>query len=178
MPELDTKRLLLRPFAETDLYRMAELMADEGFMRFSLGRFDREQTAAFLAKVCARDRAGLPSQYAVIMRAENRLIGYCGFFAQTIDGVEELEIAYRIDPAYWNRGVATEATRAVVDHGLNNLQLPRLISLIHPDNAPSRRVAEKNGMMLEKETTFRGFPTLLFCLRRETAANQTLRNAG
>jgi RimJ/RimL family protein N-acetyltransferase len=164
MPELLTERLLLRSFTEADLDRMGELMADKDFMRFSLGVFTPEQTAAFLEKIRARDRDGLPSQFAVIFRKESRLIGYCGFFAQIVDGEEELEIGYRIDPAYWNQGIATEAARAVRDHAFNDLHLSRVISLIHPDNAPSRRVAEKNGMTLEEATVFRGFPTFVFSL--------------
>jgi ribosomal-protein-alanine N-acetyltransferase len=164
MPKLLTKRLLLRSFAETDLDQMADLMADNDFMRFSLGTFTREQTGAFLENVRARDRDGLPSQFAVVFPEDSRVIGYCGFFAQIVDGVEELEIGYRIDPSHWNRGIATEAARAVRDHALNDLHLSRVVSLIHPDNAPSRRVAEKNGMMLEKETVFRGFTTLVFSL--------------
>jgi RimJ/RimL family protein N-acetyltransferase len=165
MPELPTPRLLLRPFVETDLDRMAELMADKGFMRFSLGVFSREQTASFLEKVRARDRAGLPSQFAVLLRENGRLIGYCGFFLQVVDEVEELEIGYRIDPVWWGRGLATEAVRAICHHAFTKLGLPRVISLIHPDNVASRRVAEKNGMTLEKETVFRGFPTIVFSIR-------------
>ena len=141
---------------------MAELMANKDFMRFSLGVFSREQTAAFLERVQTRDRDGLPSQFAVIFRADERLIGYCGFFSWIVDGIEEIEIGYRLDPAYWKRGIATEAARAVRDHGLNDLHLPRLTSLIHPDNLASRRVAEKNGMTPEKETVFRNFPTIVF----------------
>ncbi len=67
-------------------------------------------------------------------------------------------------PDYWNKGLTTEAARAVRDHAFRNLKLERVISLVHPDNVPSRRVAEKNGMKLEKETTFRGFPTQAFAL--------------
>ena len=79
----------------------------------------------------------------------------------------EVEIGYRLDPAYWNRGLITEAARTVRDHAFEDLKLPRVISLIHPENIPSRRVAEKNGMKIEKEITFRGFPTLVFAMTRE-----------
>ena len=48
------------------------------------------------------------------------------------------------------------------DYAFNILGLPRVISLIHPQNHASRRVVEKNGMLLEKETVFRGFPVLVF----------------
>jgi RimJ/RimL family protein N-acetyltransferase len=164
MPTLPTPRLLLRAFAAGDLDKMATLMADKDFMRFSLGVFSREQTAGFLDKVRARDHDGLPSQFGVTFRENDRLIGYCGFFPQIVDEIEELEIGYRIDSAYWGRGLATEAARAVRDHAFNDLHLPRVISLIHPDNIASRRVAEKNGMTPEKETIFRGFPTIVFSL--------------
>jgi ribosomal-protein-alanine N-acetyltransferase len=139
-------------------------MANSDFMRFSLGAFSREQTAAFLDKVVGWERGGLPSQFAVVHRTDNRLIGYCGFFHQQVDGTDEIEIGYRFHPDYWNQGLATEAARAVRDHGFRDLNLPRLISLVHPDNLPSRRVAEKNGMSVEKETVFRGFPTLVFSI--------------
>jgi ribosomal-protein-alanine N-acetyltransferase len=164
---LQTPRLILRSFSDGDLDEMSALMANAAFMRFSLGVFSREQTAGFLEKVRARDRDGLPSQFGVVFRHDNRLIGYCGFFLQIVDDVEELEIGYRIHPDYWGQGIATEAARAVRDHGFDHLKLPRLISLIHPANLASRRVAEKNGMTPEKETVFRGFPTIVFSISQE-----------
>ncbi|MFZ1218882.1 MAG: GNAT family N-acetyltransferase [Chthoniobacterales bacterium] len=88
--------------------------------------FSREQTGAFLDKVRARDREGLPWQFGVVFRENRQLIGYCGFFAQTVDNIEELEIGYRIDPSYWRRGIATEAARAVRDYALTELRLPAL----------------------------------------------------
>lgn len=167
MISLHTPRLLLRALAEADLEDLAALMVNPDFMRFSLGAFSREQTTDFLEKVRSRNREGLPSQFAVTFLQEDRLIGYCGFFLQIVDSVEEIEIAYRIDPAYWGRGLATEAAGAVRDHAFNDLKLPRVISLIHPDNHASRRVAEKNGMRPEKETIFRGFPTIVFGIERD-----------
>jgi ribosomal-protein-alanine N-acetyltransferase len=127
MTILQTPRLLLRPFSESDLDEMSALMANTDFMRFSLGVFSREQTAAFLEKVMTRERVGLPSQFGVVLRAEERLIGYCGFFAQVVDDVEELEIGYRLHPGHWGQGLATEAARAARDYGFEELKLPRLI---------------------------------------------------
>jgi ribosomal-protein-alanine N-acetyltransferase len=167
MTALRTTRLNLRPFYGGDLDGLSALMANPDFMRFSLGVFSREQTAGFLEKVRERDRAGLPSQFALILRSDQRLIGYCGFFRQTVDDVEELEIAYRLDPSYWRQGIATEAARAVRDHAFDDLQLSHVISLIHPENTASRRVAEKNGMIPEREIVFRGFPTVVFGINRE-----------
>jgi len=167
MAILKTLRLTLRPFREDDVDPMAKLFANPDFMRFSLGVFTkREQTVAFMEKVIRWDREGIPSQFAVVPCGEENFIGYCGFFHHPEHGIEDIEIGYRLNPAYWNRGLATEAARAVRDHGFHDLKLERVISLIHPENIPSRRVAEKNGMTVEKEIIFRGFPTLMFSLSR------------
>jgi [ribosomal protein S5]-alanine N-acetyltransferase len=164
---IETPRLILRHFVESDLDAMTVLMANPDFMRFSSGVLNREQTARFLFdRVIAPAREGLPSAFALITRDENRLIGYCGFLRQVVDEVNEIEIGYRVHPAYWNRGLATEGARAVRDYAFAVLKLDRVISLIHPDNHASRRVTEKNGMILEKTTTFRGFPTLVFAIAR------------
>ena len=165
--EWRTPRLILRSFREEDVDAMAQLFATPDFMRFSLGAFtERKKTVDFIEKVMSWDRASMPSQFAVLRRGEHAVIGYCGFHHHSeVPG--EVEIGYRLHPAYWNRGLITEAARAVRDHGFANLKLPRVISLVHPENIPSRRVAEKNGMKVEKEITFRGFPTLVYAITRE-----------
>jgi RimJ/RimL family protein N-acetyltransferase len=164
---LETARLLLRPFAADDLDRMADLMANKDFMRFSMGPMTREQTQSFLDKVIGWDREGLPSQFAMILRSSDTLVCYCGFFHHEVDGKMEIEIGYRLQCDFWNRGLTTAAARAVRDHGFRDLKLEYVISLIHPENHASRRVAEKNGMILERETIFRGFPTFVFSITRE-----------
>ena len=167
MPVLETARLILRPFGKEDLNHLAELMANADFMRFSRGPKTHEETAAFLETVIGWHRAGSPSPFAVVIRSDGVLVGYCGFLHQEVDGEKEIEIGYRLHPDYWNRGIATEAARRVRDHAFSDLELPRVISLIHYDNTPSRRVAEKIGMTFEKEILFRSFPTQVFALIRE-----------
>jgi ribosomal-protein-alanine N-acetyltransferase len=164
--ELQTPRLILRSFCEEDLNAMAELFANPDFMRFSLGSYTREQTRAVLQKFLSWEETGLPSQFAVVLRENNQVLGYCGFLHHP-EVPNEVEIGYRLNPEYWNRGLITEAARVVRDHGFRDCELSRVISLIHPDNVPSRRVAEKNGMKIEKEITFRGFPTLVYAITRE-----------
>ncbi len=166
--QLETGRLILRSFRKEDVDAMAQLFANPDFMRFSLGVFtERKQTIAFIEKVMSWDHAGIPSQFAVVPRGEDAIIGYCGFFYHPEHGIEDIEIGYRLNPDYWNRGLITEAARAVRNHGFRHCKLSRVISLIHPENIPSRRVAEKNGMEVEKEITFRGLPTLLYAMTRE-----------
>ena len=166
-PTLQTARLLLRPFRPDDLNLFAGFFQNEGFIRFSSGNFPRERVAELIDKIIGWNRDGLPSQYVVIVRDSETPIGYCGFFHQQVDDQPEIDIGYRLHPDFWSKGFATEAARAVRDHGFSDWKLDRVISLIHPDNAASRRVAEKNGMTLERETIFKGFPAQVFAISRQ-----------
>ena len=172
--QLRTERLILRAFSREDVDAMTQLFANPDFMRFSLGVFtERKKTVDFIEKVMGWNLAGMPSQFAVVLRGQHAVIGYCGFHHHPeVPG--EVEIGYRLHPDYWNRGLITEAARAVRDHAFADLKLPRVISLVHPENIPSRRVAEKNEMKIENEITFRGFPTLVYAINRE----QWLANRG
>lgn len=162
--QLHTARLILRSFCEEDVDAMSQLFANPDFMRFSLGAFTkRQQAIAFIDKVLAWDRADIPSQFAVIPRGEGAIIGYCGFFYHPEHGIQDIEIGYRLNPDYWNRGLITEAARAVRDYGFRDWKLSRAISLIHPDNMPSRRVAEKNGMKWKRQLRFEVFRR--WCMR-------------
>ncbi len=171
---LETSRLILRPFREDDLDPLAALFANPDFMRFSLGIYTREQTAAFLDKIIGWERAGLPSMFALELKPERKLLGYCGFFHHPSEVAGNVEIGYRLHRDSWNQGLVTEGAHAVRDHAFRDLNLPRVISLIHPENAPSRRVAEKIGMTFREEILFRGFQTQVFALTRE----QWLRQCG
>ena len=167
MPELTTPRLYLRSFRDDDLEDFSALAANDGFMRFSsTGALDRESAAALLERIMVRTRAGFPSQFAVFETGADRMLGYCGFFLQDVDEAEEIEIGYRLHPDAWGRGIATEAAQAVRDHAFRDLALERVISIIHPENRASERVAEKNGMAREKFTTFRGFTVNIYAISR------------
>ena len=80
-----------------------------------------------------------------------RLIGRCGLLPWTLEGSDEVEVAYLIEKALWGQGLATEAAAAIARHAHERLGLPRLVCLILPGNAASRRVAEKIGMRRERE---------------------------
>jgi RimJ/RimL family protein N-acetyltransferase len=69
----------------------------------------------------------------------------------TVDGVEEVEMAYVLAEACRGQGLGTELSQAVIQYGLEKLKLARIVSLIEPENELSRHVVEKAGMSIEKE---------------------------
>jgi RimJ/RimL family protein N-acetyltransferase len=89
--ELQTPRLIVRPFRADDLDTLATLMANPEFMRFSLGPHTREQMQAILQKFLSWDEAGLPSPFAVILHENPGVLGYCGFLHHP-EVPEEVEI--------------------------------------------------------------------------------------
>jgi [ribosomal protein S5]-alanine N-acetyltransferase len=145
---LRTGRLLLRELTMADLDPLAALYRDPGVRRyFPDGTRTYEQTREELAWTIdvhyARYGYGL---WAAIVADTGAFAGRCGLLHWEIDGRPEVEVAYLLDPAVWGRGLATEAARAIAAHAFATLPVDRLVALIDPANAASRRVAEKIGM--------------------------------
>lgn len=91
--------------------------------------------------------------WAIVERAIGAFLGRCGLLPWTIDGVDEVELAYLIDKARWGEGFATEAAHAIVAHALDALRLECLIAFVTSGNNASARVAVKAGMAFEREHT-------------------------
>jgi RimJ/RimL family protein N-acetyltransferase len=97
-----------------------------------------------------QDRHGY-GLFSVILKSNGELVGDCGLEHMEVDGSPEVEIGYDFRSTYWGQGLATEAAAAVRNYAFQELGLGRVISLIRPDNPASMRVAEKIGMVKEKE---------------------------
>lgn len=154
-PSLETERLLLRPWRPAeDLDAMASLNADAEVMRFVAPNrpLGRAETAAQLHRIVAHwDEHGF-GLWAVVPRAEPgaACIGFAGLavpsFLPAI--LPAVEVGWRLAPAFWGRGLATEAARASVAFGFERLGLRSIVSVIEVGNERSVRVAEKLGMRL------------------------------
>lgn len=99
---------------------------------------------------------------ALVLKETNQLVGMCGLLVQNVDEVEELEIGYSILPEFWLQGFAFEAAQKCKDFAFENNFANSLISIIHIDNIPSQKVALKNGMYLDKTTTYKDNPVHIF----------------
>jgi RimJ/RimL family protein N-acetyltransferase len=107
--------------------------------------------------------------WATIHIETGRFIGRCGLLPWTIEGQEEVEVAYTLAQEYWGQGLATEAAKGILQYGFEKLNLSRLICLIDPENIASQRVAEKMGMTLEKRVDGidgDNFPALIYSISK------------
>ncbi len=78
-----------------------------------------------------------------------------------------MEVGYHFRRDQWGHGYATEAARACMGLAFHTFGAGKVISLIRPENVPSRRVAERNGMTLERQVMHYGLPHLVYAMRRE-----------
>lgn len=152
MKILETPRLLLRHLEPADLEDLYALYCDPEITRYipdSPRSYEetRQQLEWHMHGHPRHPELGL---WATIHKSSGAFIGRCGLLPWSIDGQEEVEVAYLIARDYWGQGLGTEAARAVLDYGFNTLDLPRLVCLIDEDNLASKRVAQKIGMAFEK----------------------------
>ncbi len=159
---LETERLYLRELTLNDVDAMLSIWGDAETMMYYPQAYDREMlTAAMERQFKSYEQNGY-GLWAMILKDEEKLIGDCGLLHQEVDGVMELEVGYHVNRNYWGKGYAPEAACACFEYGFSKLNRSRLISMIRPENQPSRRVAEKNGLQIEKEIFWRGFQHLVY----------------
>jgi ribosomal-protein-alanine N-acetyltransferase len=165
---LETKRLLLRHLVSSDLDDLFALYSDPDVVRYIPDaprtlEEAREELEWFTNGHPRFPNLGL---WATIHKETGQFIGRCGLLPWTIDGKDEVEVAFALAKAYWGQGLATEVAHALVQYGLEQLQLSRLICLIERENQASIRVATKIGMTFEKEGEDDKGPFLVYAMNR------------
>lgn len=145
-PVIETQRLWLRPVALGDAVDMHEYASDEETARHltfspheSLAITQQTLANFFLTKLDDQDF----ESHAVVLKSENKMIGTCDLFNYGPDHCAEM--GYTINKKYWNQGLVTEAGSALIDWGLNDLKLNKIIIAHHPENLASKRVIAKLG---------------------------------
>jgi ribosomal-protein-alanine N-acetyltransferase len=167
MPILETDRLLLRELVPEDVDALAAVLSDPETMRYYPAPLDRAGVAEWIERNRRRYADAGYGLWAMVLKASGEVVGDCGLTRQTVDGTDEIEIGYHVRRDLWGRGYASEAARACHGYGFGRLDADRLISLIRPENLPSRRVAEKTGLSLWKEVMWRNLPHCVYAIRRQ-----------
>lgn len=159
---LETPRLRLREFTPEDADALALVLSDAETMRYYPVLFDRAGVEEWISRNRRRYSANGHGLWAMILKSTGELIGDCGVTVQPVDGIDELEVGYHLRRDHWGHGYATEAAQACRNWAFENRSAEYVISLIRPENLPSRRVAERNGMTLWKEVIWRDLPHCVY----------------
>ncbi|MFN7944637.1 MAG: GNAT family N-acetyltransferase [Blastocatellia bacterium] len=164
---LETERLRLRVMTQHDFAALFEFLGDAETMKYYPQPYDAEGVRYGIERNIRRFEAYGGGLWAVVHKEADQVIGDCGLIYQRVDDVWELEIGYRFNRSFHHQGLATEAARACRDYGFSHYTVSRLISLIRPENLPSRRVAERNGMQIVKETMHAGLRHYVYAINRQ-----------
>ena len=159
---LVTERLELRPLRADDAEALHPAYADADLLRHwhRLPRTDVAATTAMLAGGCRRrDALGRSAPSGT-----DDALGHVGFPSTTIEPRRPTAFGYLLRREAQGQGYATEAGRAVVDHGFRDLGVAACELWIYEGNDPSRRVAERLGA--EHRGTFWAFNLELAAARR------------
>lgn len=163
---LETERLLLRPWQESDLDAYASMCAVPEVMRYLGGKpFSRLETWRHMAFMIGHWQLRGYGHFAVELKATGEFIGRLGFLNPA--GWPGFEIGWTLGRQHWGQGYASEAARIVLPYGFNDLDQPHIISLIHPDNERSKQVAIKLGARLEGQAEILGIAVEVYGIARE-----------
>jgi ribosomal-protein-alanine N-acetyltransferase len=170
--DIVTDRLHLREFVEADWPAVLAYQSNPDYLRYyPWEKRTPSDAQTFVRRLInwQQEQPRKKYQLAIVLLADERLIGNCGVRLEQADS-QEAELGYEIDPHYWGRGYATEAARAMVNFGFEQCGLHRIWAACLADNAGSKRVLEKLGMhyegRLRENRWFKGrwWDTLLYSL--------------
>ncbi len=148
MAELETARLRLRQWRDSDYPLVAQMNADPEVMEYFPSTLDEQQTR----EAVDRYRSGIEERgwgfWAVEQRANGEFIGIVGIspVADELPCAPAVEIGWRLRKASWRQGYAGEAARACLDYAFDTLGLEEVVAITTIGNAPSRAVMRSLGM--------------------------------
>jgi len=166
VPILETPRLLMRGHRPEDLEQAVELWSDPEVVRFVGGKpLTREEVWARMLRHVGHWTWMSYGLWVVEEKTTNQFIGEVGFANHKRDTqpsfIGEPELGWVLATRFHGKGYATEAVRAAVEWGSQRFSARRTICMIHPENTPSLRVAEKCSFREWQRTSYRGEPTIL-----------------
>ena len=148
---LETERLLLRRFTESDVDNLYDLDGDPEVMRFLNGGKPRPRDVIrnrTLPRILrSYERFEGFGVWAAIERSTGRFLGWFAFHPPETGGPEEVELGYRLRRSAWYKGYATEGSRALIRKGFTELGVRRVVAETLAVHAASRRVMEKAGLV-------------------------------
>jgi RimJ/RimL family protein N-acetyltransferase len=165
---LETDRLILRMWRLEDFEPYAKMCADPEIMRYLGGRtFDRLEAWRHMAFIVGHwDLLGY-GHFAVEEKSSGKFAGRIGFLNPA--GWPAFEIGWTLGSEFWGKGYATEGARRALQYAFNELDKDHVISLIHPENKASIRVAERLGEKPEGKTELMGHDVLIYGIDRPSS---------
>jgi [ribosomal protein S5]-alanine N-acetyltransferase len=151
MLALETERLFLRNWLDTDVNCYMLLAHDVGYNCFSPpGHFLVHTAEEAKEKVHQRIELFIAQRlgkFPMFLKGTGEFIGTCGLEPFEFAGQPEVELGYRLCLNYWGRGYAAEAAATILQYGFGDLNRNRVMAFALPQNRASLKVLEKLGFL-------------------------------
>ncbi|GAA0810646.1 GNAT family N-acetyltransferase [Spirilliplanes yamanashiensis] len=152
IPEVGTERLVLRGFRAEDLAAHRAEVDDDAAVTWAHRRLPlADSLRRWADRLDGWERDGF-GMWIAELRATGKIIGHAGL--QRLDGSDDVELGYYLGRSSWGQGYATEAAHAILRYGFEQCGLQRVVAVVRPENAASRRVLEKAGFRHERDGVF------------------------
>jgi len=155
-PTLKSERLVLRRWRDADLEPFAAINADPATMRFMPGPMTRDETRAMIGRIEDHHQAHGFGIWALEAPGVAPFVGFLGLQRVGFDApfTPAVEIGWRLSPAHWGKGYATEGAKAALRFGFEDLTLDQIVSFTVLGNKPSWSVMERAGMTRDPADDF------------------------
>lgn len=164
-----TERLIFRKLEPSDFNNWLQFCEEQSSLQYIWPGDEKtpfDKCTLWFDKVFYRYKNSLGGMNVIIDKVTNEFIGQCGLLIQKVDGEDELEIGYSLMPKQRGKGYAIEAAKKCRNFAFENNIANSIISIIHPLNIDSAKVAIANGMVLEKQTTYTGVTVNIFRIKK------------
>ncbi len=165
-PVIETKRLILRQMTMDDTDELLLIFSDPEAMKYFNVVFDRPRMEEWVKSNLRHQVEHGFSLWAVVLKENGEVIGNCGLETDTIEGEHTVGLGFDFRRKYWNQGYAAEAARAALDHGFSHYGFETISAWIDPENRGSQRVAEKIGMIVERQVDRGGKQYALYVIAK------------
>ncbi len=151
--QIETERLLIRPYVPDDLEELIEMRSDPAVYRY-LGGLERQNPAEIIKRfgfyLECYEKLGF-GMSAMIWKETGENIGGSGL--QPLEDTGEIEVGYSLKKNFWRRGIGYECAYAWLKYGFEKAGLERIVAVADKENIGSWRIMEKCGMTFEKMQT-------------------------
>jgi ribosomal-protein-alanine N-acetyltransferase len=164
---IETARLIIKTWETEEAAQFFQLSQDAGFNLFPITVYTQksvESAKVWIAEAQCSFLENGTGMLGVWDKNSKDLIGIAGFRIMGTD--RRYELTYRLKSSVWGQGFATEAARALLDYGFNQLGLSEIAASITPDNEDSKKVARKLGMAFTGTDVILGVQAEIFRVAR------------
>lgn len=153
---LESARLRTRKLKHEDAMIFSSFFENKEAQKFLPKFFDSplERAKHLIEKQLERYEENRFGHQVILDKETDEFLGICGLLLQDVDGTLEIEVGYHFLPKHWGKGYAPEAARLFINYAFENNVTDSVISVIDLENFKSQRVAEKNGLKIEKRIKY------------------------